>query len=227
MTQPSQALVKAFIEVLEGADKGTTIPCFYNPEKVGFSRGNNWEAKQLPGKPVSKLLYTGASAQKMNISLVFDTTDSGKSVMTTYTDKLLKLMDTDPKIGAPKGNTDKSLGQPPKVTFGWGTFRWVPAVINSANVTFDYWSADAIPLRATVDLSLTESTTRLPGTNPTSGTPTPGTVHRVQRGETLDRISAHYYGDATRWRVLATANGLEDPLALRPGSLIDIPQPDN
>jgi len=60
--------------------------------------------------------------------------------------------------------------------------------------------------------------------NPTSGTPRPHRVHRVQRGETLDRISAKYYGDSTRWRLLADANGIEDPLGIRPGSLITVPQ---
>ena len=39
--------------------------------------------------------------------------------------------------------------------------------------------------------------------NPTSGTPDPHRVHRVQPGETLDRISAKYYGDSTRWRAIA------------------------
>jgi nucleoid-associated protein YgaU len=49
-------------------------------------------------------------------------------------------------------------------------------------------------------------------------------VHRVQPGETLDRISARYYGDPTRWRDLALANDIEDPLGLRPGSLLSVPQ---
>jgi nucleoid-associated protein YgaU len=49
-------------------------------------------------------------------------------------------------------------------------------------------------------------------------------VHRVQPGETLDRISAKYYGDSTRWRELARANGVEDPLAIRPGALLNIPR---
>jgi nucleoid-associated protein YgaU len=60
--------------------------------------------------------------------------------------------------------------------------------------------------------------------NPTSGTPRPHRVHRVQPGETLDRISARYYGDPTRWRDLALANDIEDPLGLRPGSLLSVPQ---
>jgi nucleoid-associated protein YgaU len=46
----------------------------------------------------------------------------------------------------------------------------------------------------------------------------------VQRGETLDRIAARYYGESTRWRDLAVLNQIEDPLALRPGSLLSIPR---
>jgi nucleoid-associated protein YgaU len=60
--------------------------------------------------------------------------------------------------------------------------------------------------------------------NPTSGTPRPHRVHRVLPGETLDRISARYYGDSNRWRLLARANGIEDPLAIRPGSLLSVPR---
>ena len=49
-------------------------------------------------------------------------------------------------------------------------------------------------------------------------------MHRVQPGETLDRISAKYYGDSTRWRQIAAANGITDPLAIRVGSLLSIPR---
>ena len=62
--------------------------------------------------------------------------------------------------------------------------------------------------------------------NPTSGTPLPHRVHRVQPGETLDRIAAMHYGDSTKWRAIASANGVEDPLALRPGGLLSIPRLD-
>ncbi len=37
-------------------------------------------------------------------------------------------------------------------------------------------------------------------------------------------ISARYYGDSTRWRQIAGANGINDPMALRAGSLLSIPR---
>ena len=42
--------------------------------------------------------------------------------------------------------------------------------------------------------------------------------------EPEDRIAARYYGDSTRWRALAQANGIEDPLSLRPGARLSIPR---
>jgi nucleoid-associated protein YgaU len=33
------------------------------------------------------------------------------------------------------------------------------------------------------------------------------------------------YGDPTRWRAIAEANGIDDPLALRRGRTLSIPRP--
>ena len=46
----------------------------------------------------------------------------------------------------------------------------------------------------------------------------------MRTGETLDRIAATYYGDASRWRAVAAANGVEDPLNLPPGTVLSIPR---
>jgi nucleoid-associated protein YgaU len=83
-----------------------------------------------------------------------------------------------------------------------------------------------MPLRARAALTLTqyEEDMAFGPQNPTSGTPRPHRVHRVQPGETLDRISALHLGDSTRWRSIAESNSIEDPLALRAGSLLAIPE---
>jgi hypothetical protein len=100
------------------------------------------------------------------------------------------------------------------------------AVINSTNVTFTYFSAEGTPLRANVELSLTqfEPDDNWGAQNPTSGTPKPRRTHQVQVGDTLDRIAARYYGDSTRWRDIASINGIADPLDLSPGRLLAIPE---
>ncbi|HEY3737410.1 MAG TPA: LysM peptidoglycan-binding domain-containing protein [Jatrophihabitans sp.] len=204
-------------------DNSTKIPCLFNPESISVSRSNSWEGPKQPGKTVPQLGYKGAQSATMNLSLIFDTTDVGTTV-TAYTDKVMKLMDIDPNISG--SNTDTANARPPTVSFHWGDLHSFPAVINSANLSFTYFSSSGVPLRATIELGLTQfkDAASFASQNPTSGTPRPHRVHRVQPGETLDRISARYYGDSTKWRALASANGIEDPLALRPGSLLSVPQ---
>jgi len=62
-----------------------------------------------------------------------------------------------------------------------------------------------------------------PYQNPTSHTPYPHTVHYPVAGETLDRIAARRYGDSGRWRIIARANGIDNPMRLDPNRPMIIP----
>jgi LysM repeat protein len=212
-------LEKAFLEL----ENGDRLPCLYNPASLDVGRRNNWISNPMPGKGVSTLQYAGAAGSWMRIDLRFDTTSDGTPV-TRHTGKVMKLMEVDP--GLPGSDTARNNTRPPTVVFHWGDLHSFRAVVTDLRLSFTYFSSGGVPLRADVQLALRqyESSDALGAQNPTSGTPRPGRVHRVQPGETLDRISARYYGDATQWRRLAVANGVEDPLALRPGVLLDIPR---
>jgi len=212
-------LEKAFLEI-EG---GSRIPCLYNPETVTVGRRNNWVSNPMPGKGVSTLRYAGASSGWMALDLVFDTTDVGTAV-TAHTGKILGLMDVDPDL--PGADETTNNARPPTVTFHWGDLHSFTAVVQDLRLSFTYFSSSGVPLRAQMQLELRqyEPSQAFGPQNPTSGTPKPHRVHRVQPGETLDRISARYYGNATKWRMLAAANGVEDPLAVRPGTMLNIPR---
>ena len=211
-------LEKAFLQ-LEG---GTQVPCLFNPETISVGKRNGWAADPMPGKGVPTLRFTGAGSGWMRLELVFDTTADGSPV-TKYTGPIVGLMDIDASL--PGANPDTNNARPPTVTFHWGDLHSFAAVVSDLTVSFTYFSSSGVPLRALMRLELRqyEQSQAFGPQNPTSGTPRPHRVHRVQPGETLDRISARYYNDSTRWRALAVANGIEDPLAVRPGSLLRIP----
>jgi hypothetical protein len=211
---------KAYL-MIEGSSE--RIPCMFNPSELSISRSNSWESPSLAGQGVQKARYTGAGAGSMTLNLTFDTTDTGQAV-TTHTGKIVKLMDVDPSLGGTDEQSNNA--RPPYVTFHWGDLHSFEAVVSSLSLQFTYFSSTGVPLRAKVALTLTQyqESQAFGPQNPTSGTPNPHRVHRVQPGETLDRISARYYGDATRWRQIASANGITDPLALRSGTLLSIPR---
>lgn len=235
------AVTKAHLDILYKGKEKVQVPCLFNPESISITHANTWSgSKASPlddaddgepdnspsGHPIQDLEFGGRSNGTMSLKLFFDTTDTGKPV-TQYTDKILAAMEIDAEAS---GASEKSQNaQPPCVVFRWGQMKTFESVITSATVTFTYFSSTGVPLRADVDLALTQfgDEKAFPRQNPTSGTLQPHRVHRVQPGETLDRISARYYRDSTRWRMLAAANGIEDPLAIRPGSLITVPMLDS
>ncbi|WP_066589108.1 CIS tube protein [Cellulomonas timonensis] len=212
---------KAFLEI----ENGDRLPCLFNPAQLEITRSNDWHAHRMPGRGVPRLQYAGANPGWMRVELFFDTTDDGAPV-TRYTGKILELMEVDPSL--PGTDEASRNARPPYVTFHWGELHSFRAVISDLALTFTYFSSTGTPLRATLDLTMRqyEPSRAFGPQNPTSGTPQPHRVHRVQAGETLDRISARYYGDSTRWRLLASANGIADPLELRAGTLLSVPRMD-
>ena len=203
-------------------EDNTKIPCLFNPAELALNQSNSWAADTMPGKGVPTLRYTGASSGQLSLNLFFDTTDSGSAV-TQHTSKLVALMDVDPKLPGSSAATNNA--RPPWVVFHWGDFHSFKAVVSSLQLTFEYFSSTGTPLRARAALTLTQYQEDMAfgPQNPTSGTPRPHQVHQVQPGETLDRIAAMHLGDSNKWRAIAAANGIEDPLELRPGSLLAIP----
>lgn len=213
-------LQKAYLEV---EDK-TRIDCMFNPAKFEFSTGNKWDSDRLPGRNTPMLRYGGGTGGSFSLSLVFDTTNDGTAV-TVHTNKLLKLLEINTTLAG--YDEAENNGRPPWVKFHWGThLHSFKAVITSAKVAFTYFSNEGLPLRANVDLSLNqfEDDANWGPQNPTSGTPKPNRTHQVRVGDSLDRIAARYYGDATKWRDIAVLNGIADPLELAPGRLLAIPE---
>lgn len=199
------------------------IKCLFNPDELALSRANVWKARPRTGKGVPVASYKGANSASLVLNLIFDTTSDGSPV-TDHTNRLLRLMEIDETL--PGYNRKSGQGRPPWVQFHWGNFHSFKSVIADLGLSFTYFSSDGVPLRAKVNLTLKqfEPDENWGRQNPTSGTPRPHRTHVVQPGETLDRIAAKHYGTATPWRDIANANGIEDPMALRPGTTLAIPQ---
>ncbi|MBT0768213.1 LysM peptidoglycan-binding domain-containing protein [Kineosporia sp. J2-2] len=212
------AQTKAFFK----PERGQPIPCMFNPSGFSVSRSNKWEMTPRPGRGLGQLTYQGSSNGDMSVDVFFDTTDTGRPV-TEHTDKLMKLMDEDPSL--PGADPASGKGRPQTVVFSWGNLQSFEAVVTHLNVELKYFSATGVPLRATAKVTLKqyEAEYSFPPQNPTSGTRLPHTAHRVSPGETLDRIAARHYADPNAWRIIAEANHIDDPLALRPGTLLAIP----
>ncbi|WP_030435309.1 CIS tube protein [Actinoplanes subtropicus] len=199
------------------------IPLLFNPAELTITKSASWNAAESKGNNAPLLKFSAGQPGTLALSITLDTTDTGEPV-TVHTDKLLKLVSVDPKL--PSTDKSRNKARPPWVTFNWGTLQSFKAVVERLSLKFTYFAANGTPLRAKADLSMKqyEDEAVKPLQNPTSHTPSLQTVHRLSHGETLDRLAAKHYADSTRWRLIAEANNVVDPLALEPGTLMIIPE---
>lgn len=205
------------------SEKGDKIRCLFNPAELTITKANSWQAAEAKGQNAPEMRFQGGQPGTLALSLMLDTTDTGGDV-TVHTDTLLDLMKVDPELAG--SDRQRNSARPPWVEFHWGKLHSFKAIIERLQVRFTYFASSGMPLRAKADLTLKQFMDEglRPLQNPTSHTPTLHTVHRVVKGETLDRIAAAHYADPTRWRLVAEANAVVDPLAVAPGTLLVIPE---
>jgi nucleoid-associated protein YgaU len=122
------------------------------------------------------------------------------------------------------------VSRPPKVIFQWGppSAFLIEANITAVNITYNRFAADGTPIRAEVTIRMQQqpSLLALLATNPTSAGLPGRSAHTVTAGDSLARIATDRYGSPGRWRQLAEKNGIEDPLRVRPGDQVYLPNPE-
>lgn len=134
----------------------------------------------------------------------------------------------------PIQNSKNTKPAAPVLNFRWGQFTVMQQstiVVTMVSVTIKYERFDSAsagkPIRASVGLNLQpQAATSPPQTNPTSGGLAGRSGHLMTSGETLQGLALTAYGAPGRWRPLAEANGLDDPLRVHPGALLYLPSKD-
>jgi phage tail-like protein len=123
----------------------------------------------------------------------------------------------------PQGSTVPEL---PLLTFQWGSSTVWKVKLMSADITYTRFSASGLPTRAQANLKCISQDDPLGPTNPSSGGLPGRRSHVVIAGESLQHIAMASYGRPGAWRTVAAANGIEDPLRVRPGAVVYLPGPE-
>lgn len=205
--------------VIANLDTGETVRCMFNPHEYTLSKQNQWARGVTKGKNIPRLMFTQGGAQTLKLQLFFDTYAKGSDVR-EHTDPLWRMM----MVDSDKINFRTNKSEPPAVAFQWGGLVFI-AVITSMTQKFTLFLKDGTPVRATADVTLEQlvDVEDFARQNPTSGGGEAHKTHIIRAGERLDLIAFEEYGDATQWRLIAAANGLTNPLQLRPGQRLSIP----
>jgi hypothetical protein len=213
---------EGFTKAKLSIDGGQTLECYFNPTEYSISKTNEWKYKTVTGTSFSPPEFGGGQPRQIELSLLFDQTFPPYTMpVRDSTAALLDMMEV------PSGKTGGSpTAVPPFVTFEWGRLQFKGAV-TSLSVTYKLFEPNGDPLRADVKLTLKQAAAIQPGQNPTTRATAGFGVHRVRDGDTLPSISYDAYGDATKWRLIAEANGVDNPLHLRRGVALSLPRLDS
>jgi hypothetical protein len=208
----------------------------FNPNELTFNKSAQFAEVAIPGLDAPILQFVRGQSETMNVDLFFDTTEDGlldeAFPVTLRTDLFYQLI----KI-------DRDTHTPPVCRFVWGDYgfagsqmdgRWesqnasrhngFQCVVESVRQRFTMFSTNGLPLRATLTVTLKEyKTLDEQIAEIFMQSPDHTHSHVVQRGDTLARIAASRYDNPQEWRAIAEHNGLDDPLDLRPGQILEVP----
>ena len=202
------ALTKA---LLIDAVTRVPIPVMFNPPEYQLQVTNQFAEVGIPGLGSSLLQFVRGSARTLTMELFFDTTDLGIDVR-VHTGLVLGLTSLNSETHAP-----------PPLLFVWGSLIF-PCVLESVTQTFDFFNTLGMPLRARLNVTLKEHDTLedILGSNQLlSADRTKQWIFK--KGDTLQRIAAQEYGDPNKWRPIAEANNIDNPLTIAVGRALKVP----
>lgn len=168
----------------------------FNPASLKVGLTNRIQDEDTSGTGGQPRQNTRVTTSKLETELIYDTTETGSDVRI----KTKELKDM--AIAGPA-----TPPAPAKVEFRWGNFKFV-GVIESLNETLDFWAAEGVPLRSTIQLVI-QNVDGGADTN-ASGTLATATLNPIPAGGTGTTGAATAAGDPRAGRAVAAANGIEN-----------------
>ncbi|MER6321286.1 LysM peptidoglycan-binding domain-containing protein [Streptomyces coelicoflavus] len=197
------------------------FPFEFNPAQLSLSQRAQWTATPTAAvRKAAKPQFMGAEPREMTLEIFLDSSmkPDGNTVMKKVDSLLLCCEVTAKSLAADQPS-------PPWVVFEWGSFSTARfnAYVASIETQYTLFGTTGVPIRATCQMALVEIPGPTPGQNPTSGALTAQRVHRVVAGDSLQSLAWSEYGSANAWRVIAEANGIDDPNHLPTGTELMLP----
>jgi nucleoid-associated protein YgaU len=203
---PPTQLAKAAILNERSRDR---IEVMYNPEEFRLEQGNNFAEVGIPGLAAPPIQFVRGRLRALTMDLFFDSYEAGDDVR-IRSGRVIALLDKLPDTKAP-----------PVLLFTMGLFAF-RCVLVEANQRYTMFLRDGTPVRVTLSVRFQEYAPVMLKVEPGlfAGPPT---LHNLGAGQTLSSLAAQYLGDPSRWREIAKANGIVDPLSIASGTSLVIP----
>jgi len=196
---------------------GQQVEVQFNPESLKVSFANQIVQPQGGDQSAGNAgrQFVGAGTTKLAVQLWFDVTameNDPVDDVRRLTQKVVYFMKPQ------KGETDATKLAPPGVRFVWGSFMF-DGMVDGIEESLEFFSSKGKPLRASVSLTLSQQKILEVKFKDSEGAGTKP-LKAAKQGESLQSMAGKSgKGD---WQAIAAANGIEDPLRMAPGKLVDL-----
>ncbi len=212
-------LVKAYLARKDNPNPSDEVSFLFNPKEFSVEKSNQYAEVSVPGLSAPIYQFVRGNARTVTMDLFFDSYEKGEDVR-KYTDRI-----TGWEAGEKKGlmDIDSELHAPPVCIFKWGKFSF-QCIIERVTKRFTMFLPEGIPVRATLNVTLkeyTEVNVQVRRIDTHSSDLTKRWV--VTQGDSLWLIAAKEYGNPGDWRLIASANKIDNPRILYPGQELVVP----
>lgn len=216
------ALVKLKIEAFSNpsctASVGSPLSVMFNPETYSRNYKVQYNDSNVVGENNTTLLFRGMKGSEMKLKLTADGTGvvplpKGITNVDGYIQKIKDL------VYSFKGSEHR----PSFLKIVWGSLS-VICVCKALDVTYNLFNPDGSALRATIELTLSETIDfKTKAKEAQKSSPDLTHIRTVKAGDTLPLMTYRIYGDSSYYLEVARANNLGSVSAIKPGDQIYFP----
>jgi hypothetical protein len=214
-------VLKATLTVLEPKPGGSAaeldrIELPFNPKEWSITHAAEWKSETTK-KSAPPPEFKGPKPSSANVEIFLDESDRDGGDISKTVDRLKKL------VAPEQSSVSANKPSAPHVLFEWGKAITFRGYVDSVAVKYTMFRGQGTPIRGTVTVAMKEFPTPAAKQNPSSGGRAGHRTHRMVAGDTLASVAYAEFGDPNRWRHIAEANGIDDPLRVREGAVLHVP----
>jgi hypothetical protein len=202
-------------------DGGREVEVQFNPETLKVTYANQIVQPQGGDQSAGNAgrQFIGAGTTKLALQLWFDVNAMEKDPV----DDVRRLTQKVTYFMTPqKSDQDPTKLAPPGLRFQWGSFIF-DGMVDGIEESLEFFSPDGKPLRASISLAMSQQkilASKFEGEGNVPARPGEVPLRAAKQGASLQTMAGKYgKGD---WQSIAEGNGIEDPLRMATGTLVDL-----
>lgn len=216
-----ETLKKAKIEVLNSSGKKKSeVEVLFNPSQYKLTDSAVYREQNTTWKDSPLLNYKGGRSSSLSMELFLDT--GPKLTTTVVTSKQAKDVSKKVKEFTDLVYIEGSQHAPPKVRFVWGSLSFY-GVLTEVVSTYTRFTMEGMPIQARLSVKFKSAPDKGQKRKSPFESPDRTKCRTVTEDCSIWDIAQNEYGDMSKWKVIANANDISNPLNIAPGTVLKVP----